>query len=62
MGYLPGAADFAPDAPALVHAEIGRRVVTGEEPDAIAEAVLALLDLVEGLLSEQVPAYATRRD
>ncbi|MEW1748439.1 TetR/AcrR family transcriptional regulator [Streptomyces angustmyceticus] len=46
----------------LLYAEIGRRIVADEKPDAIAEAVLALLDLVESLLSEQVLAYATRRD
>ncbi|MFG2828209.1 TetR/AcrR family transcriptional regulator [Streptomyces sp. NPDC048434] len=45
----------------LVYAEIGRRIVAGEKPDAIAEAVLDLLDLVEGLLSERALTYATRR-
>ncbi|PBC86551.1 MULTISPECIES: TetR/AcrR family transcriptional regulator [unclassified Streptomyces] len=44
----------------LVYAEIGQRIVAGEKPDTIAEAVLDLLDLVEGLLSEQALAYATR--
>ncbi|GAA2301974.1 hypothetical protein OHT20_03825 [Streptomyces caniferus] len=44
----------------LVCAEIGRRIVDGETPDAIAGAVLDLLDLVEGLLSERALSYATR--
>ncbi|MFJ5801007.1 TetR/AcrR family transcriptional regulator [Streptomyces decoyicus] len=44
----------------LVYAEIGRRIVAGEKPDAIAEAVLQLLGVVEELLSEQALAYAVR--
>ncbi|MFC9238301.1 TetR/AcrR family transcriptional regulator [Streptomyces decoyicus] len=44
----------------LVYAEIGRRIVGGEKPDAIAEAVLQLLGLVEELLSEQALTYAVR--
>ncbi|WP_326616664.1 TetR/AcrR family transcriptional regulator [Streptomyces decoyicus] len=44
----------------LVYAEIGRRIVAGEKPDAIAEAVLQLLGLVEELLSEQALGYAVR--
>ncbi|MFC5828908.1 TetR/AcrR family transcriptional regulator [Nonomuraea insulae] len=46
---------------ALVLAEIGRRAAAGERPDAIAEAVLELLDVVESLLSEKVLAYAVRK-
>ncbi|MFF7230982.1 TetR family transcriptional regulator [Streptomyces sioyaensis] len=42
----------------LVYSEIGRRLVAGEEPDAIAAAVLELLDLVEDLLSERTLTYA----
>lgn len=65
----------APDAPlprvvaaqlgsfhALVFAEIGRRTVAGEGPDAIARAVLDLLDAVEGLFSERLLTYAVRKD
>ncbi|MFE6690490.1 TetR/AcrR family transcriptional regulator [Streptomyces sp. NPDC057743] len=44
----------------LVYAEIGRRIVAGEDPDTIAKAVLELLDLVEGTLSETALDYATR--
>lgn len=44
----------------LVYAEIGRRIVAGEKPDAIAEAMLQLLGLVEELLSDQALAYAVR--
>ncbi|MCL7496219.1 hypothetical protein M8I34_33155 [Streptomyces sp. MCA2] len=44
----------------LVYAEIGRRIVAGGKPDAIAEAVLQLLGLVEELLSEQALGYAVR--
>ncbi|MEJ8651884.1 TetR/AcrR family transcriptional regulator [Streptomyces sp. MS1.AVA.3] len=44
----------------LVYAEIGRRIVAGEKPDEIAEAVLQLLGLVEELLSEQALTYAVR--
>lgn len=46
----------------LLYAEIGKRTVAGERPDDIAEAALTLLDAVEGLLSEQVLTYATRKD
>ncbi|MFC0863730.1 TetR/AcrR family transcriptional regulator [Sphaerimonospora cavernae] len=45
---------------ALVYAEIGRRITAGECPDVIATAVLELLDVVEGLLGEQVLGYAVR--
>ncbi|MBE1486455.1 TetR/AcrR family transcriptional regulator [Plantactinospora soyae] len=45
----------------LVFAEIGRRTTAGEGPEAIAEAALALLDVVESLLSEQVLSYAVRK-
>ncbi|MEW1654081.1 MULTISPECIES: TetR/AcrR family transcriptional regulator [unclassified Streptomyces] len=44
----------------LVYSEIGRRIVAGEGPATIAEAVLELLDLVEGTLSDTALAYATR--
>ncbi|WP_436761424.1 TetR/AcrR family transcriptional regulator [Streptosporangium sp. V21-05] len=44
----------------MVFAEIGRRTTAGEHPDAIAAAVLDLLDSVEGLLGERVLTYATR--
>ncbi|KOG49211.1 TetR/AcrR family transcriptional regulator [Streptomyces decoyicus] len=44
----------------LVYAEIGRRIVAGGKPDAIAEAVLQLLGVVEELLSEQALTYAVR--
>ncbi|MEV4108429.1 helix-turn-helix domain-containing protein [Nonomuraea sp. NPDC049695] len=47
---------------ALVYAEIGRRTAAGERPDAIAAAVLELLDVVEGVLGEQVLAYAVREE
>ncbi|MEV0235903.1 helix-turn-helix domain-containing protein [Nonomuraea sp. NPDC050786] len=47
---------------ALIYAEIGRRTATGERPDAIAAAVLELLDVVEGVLGEQVLAYAVREE
>jgi AcrR family transcriptional regulator len=47
---------------AMVFAEIGRRVAAGQEPDAIAAAVLELLDVVEGLLGERVLTYAVRKD
>lgn len=46
----------------LVFAEIGARTVAGERPDAIAEAVLALLDVVEELLGERVLDYAVRME
>ncbi|KAB8181428.1 TetR/AcrR family transcriptional regulator [Microbispora catharanthi] len=44
----------------LVYAEIGRRTTAGESPDAIAAAVLELLDVAESLLGERVRAYAVR--
>ncbi|MBF8190245.1 TetR family transcriptional regulator [Nonomuraea sp. K274] len=47
---------------ALVLAEIARRTASGERPDAIAEAVLELLDVVESLLGERVLTYAVRKD
>ncbi|MEU6716480.1 TetR/AcrR family transcriptional regulator [Nonomuraea sp. NPDC046802] len=45
---------------ALTLSEIGRRTAAGERPDAIAEAVLELLDVVESLLGVRVLAYAVR--
>ncbi|MEU8247388.1 TetR/AcrR family transcriptional regulator [Nonomuraea sp. NPDC048916] len=47
---------------ALVLAEIGRRTAAGESPDAIAEAVLELLDVVGGLLGERVLGFAVREE
>ncbi|MEU6722695.1 TetR/AcrR family transcriptional regulator [Nonomuraea wenchangensis] len=47
---------------ALVMTEIGRRTAAGERPDAIAQAVLDLLDVVEGLLGERVLGYAVREE
>ncbi|MEW9551057.1 TetR/AcrR family transcriptional regulator [Nonomuraea sp. NPDC050783] len=47
---------------ALVLSEIGRRTAAGEPPDAIAEAVLELLDVVEGLLGERMLTYAVREE
>ncbi|MFC7713687.1 hypothetical protein [Nonomuraea recticatena] len=47
---------------ALVMTEIGRRTAAGERPDAIAEAVLELLDIVESLLGERVLGYAVREE
>jgi hypothetical protein len=47
---------------ALVMTEIGRRTAAGEHPDAIAEAVLELLDIVESLLGERVLGYAVREE
>ncbi|NUT10611.1 MAG: TetR family transcriptional regulator [Nonomuraea sp.] len=44
----------------LVFAEIGRRVAAGERPDAIADAVLELLDVTEGLLGDRVLTFAVR--
>ncbi|MET9266128.1 helix-turn-helix domain-containing protein [Amycolatopsis sp. NPDC004079] len=49
-------------AHSLLYGEIGKRTVAGERPDDIAEAALTLLDAVEGLLSDQVLTYATRKD
>ncbi|WP_433345980.1 TetR/AcrR family transcriptional regulator [Microtetraspora malaysiensis] len=46
---------------ALVYAEIGRRTTAGESPDAIAAAVLELLDVAEDLLGERVLTYAVRK-
>ncbi|WP_214416302.1 TetR/AcrR family transcriptional regulator [Sphaerisporangium fuscum] len=46
----------------LVFAEIGARVSAGDSPDVIAEAVLELLDAVEGLLGERVLTYAVREE
>ncbi|MEU0481786.1 TetR/AcrR family transcriptional regulator [Streptosporangium sp. NPDC006013] len=46
----------------LVYAEIGRRTTAGENPDAIAEAVLDLLDAFEDLLGERVLSYAVRKE
>ncbi|WP_067138105.1 TetR/AcrR family transcriptional regulator [Microtetraspora malaysiensis] len=46
---------------AFVYAEIGRRTTTGESPDAIAAAVLDLLDVAEDLLGERVLTYAVRK-
>ncbi|MEK2472432.1 TetR/AcrR family transcriptional regulator [Streptomyces noursei] len=44
----------------LVYGEIGRRIVAGETPDTIAEALLELLDVVEEMLSPTALGYATR--
>lgn len=44
----------------LVFTEIGTRTLAGEEPDAIAEPVLTLLDAIEDLLGERVLEYAVR--
>ncbi|MET9064648.1 TetR/AcrR family transcriptional regulator [Streptosporangium sandarakinum] len=46
----------------LVLQEIGRRTSAGQSPDAIAEAVLELLDAVEDVLGERVLTYAVRKD
>ncbi|WP_424528155.1 TetR/AcrR family transcriptional regulator [Sphaerisporangium viridialbum] len=46
----------------LVYAEIGKRTAAGETPDAIARAVLGLLDAFEELLSERVLTYAVRKE
>ncbi|WP_219517701.1 TetR/AcrR family transcriptional regulator [Nonomuraea ceibae] len=47
---------------AMVFAEIGRRTAEGEGPDAIAGAVLELLDAIEDVLGERVLGYAVRKD
>ncbi|MEU4579558.1 TetR family transcriptional regulator [Nonomuraea sp. NPDC023979] len=47
---------------AMVFAEIGRRTAGGEGPDAIAGAVLELLDATEDVLGERVLGYAVRKD
>ncbi|MFB4290056.1 TetR/AcrR family transcriptional regulator [Nonomuraea sp. ATR24] len=47
---------------AMVFAEIGRRTAGGEGPDAIAGAVLELLDAIEDVLGERVLGYAVRKD
>ncbi|MFI0822672.1 TetR/AcrR family transcriptional regulator [Streptomyces sp. NPDC021098] len=44
----------------LVFAEIGRRTEAGERPEAIAAAVVGLLDAYQGVLGEPLGAYATR--
>ncbi|RNF88343.1 TetR/AcrR family transcriptional regulator [Streptomyces botrytidirepellens] len=44
----------------LVFAEIGRRTEAGEGPDAIAAAVIGLLDAFEGMLGEPLATYAVR--
>ncbi|QFY09467.1 TetR family transcriptional regulator [Nonomuraea phyllanthi] len=72
-GELAAESGAAPDDPlvcvmawhigclhALIYAEIGRRTTAGERPEAIAGAVLELLDVVEGVLGERVLAYAVR--
>lgn len=46
----------------LVYSEIGRRIVAGEKPATIADAVLALLAVVEETLSERALDYATREE
>ncbi|MGG2464554.1 TetR/AcrR family transcriptional regulator [Streptomyces sp. RGM 3693] len=46
----------------LVYGEIGRRIVAGEKPATIAEALLELLDVVEETLGERALGYATRED
>ncbi|GAB2907701.1 TetR/AcrR family transcriptional regulator [Streptomyces mayteni] len=45
---------------ALVFSEIGRLISAGQGPDAIAEAVLALLDAAESTLGDPLLGYATR--
>ncbi|MFF5257736.1 TetR/AcrR family transcriptional regulator [Actinomadura viridis] len=45
---------------AQVFGEIGRRITAGEDPGAIAEGVLRLLDVIEELLGERVLEYAPR--
>lgn len=45
---------------ALVFGEVGSRTVAGEPPDAIAAAVLELLDAVEDLLGDTVLDYARK--
>ncbi|RSM97055.1 TetR family transcriptional regulator [Nonomuraea sp. WAC 01424] len=44
----------------LVFAEVGRRVAAGERPEAIAGAVLELLDVTEALAGERLLTYAVR--
>ncbi|MFE5581278.1 TetR/AcrR family transcriptional regulator [Kitasatospora sp. NPDC056531] len=44
----------------MVYSEIGRRIVAGEKPATIAEALLELLDVVEEMLGERALGYATR--
>ncbi|MYT32583.1 MULTISPECIES: hypothetical protein [unclassified Streptomyces] len=44
----------------LVHGEIGRRIVAGEKPEAIATAILELLDVDEEMLSTTALTDATR--
>jgi AcrR family transcriptional regulator len=46
----------------LVYAEIGRHVVAGKRPDAVAAAAEELLDAVEGLLGERVLTYAAKKE
>lgn len=46
----------------LVYAEIGRLTTAGASPDAIAAAVLRLLDTFEDLLGERLLGYAVRKD
>ncbi|WP_063730826.1 TetR/AcrR family transcriptional regulator [Streptomyces sp. RTd22] len=46
---------------ALVFAEIGRRTEAGEGPDAIAAAVVALLDAFQGVQGEPLATYAVRK-
>ncbi|MEV6158972.1 TetR/AcrR family transcriptional regulator [Nonomuraea sp. NPDC052129] len=47
---------------ALVYAEIGKRTAAGQGPDAIAAAVLELIDVYEDLLGDRLRTYATRKD
>lgn len=47
---------------ATVFAELGNRVAAGQRPEAIATAVLELLDVVEELLGDRVLHYATRQE
>ncbi|MEV0594629.1 TetR/AcrR family transcriptional regulator [Nonomuraea cavernae] len=47
---------------ALVYSEVGRRTAAGESADAIAVALLELLDTVETLLGERILTYAVRKD
>ncbi|MFG1947816.1 TetR/AcrR family transcriptional regulator [Nonomuraea sp. NPDC048826] len=47
---------------ALIMSEIGGRTAAGDDPDAIADAVLNLLDVVESLLGDRVLNYAVRAE
>ncbi|MEU8399605.1 helix-turn-helix domain-containing protein [Nonomuraea sp. NPDC048892] len=47
---------------AMVLTEIGRRAAAGQDPDAIAAAVLDLLDAAESMLGGKLLDYAVRKD